>query len=78
MFSVVVAREMYCGYKLAWNQISNNDVDILEMTLLFAGQLCKARPCTKGGNCFESNNTRWCECLPGYIGNDCETGERQR
>ena len=38
------------------------------------GQLCTATPCQNGGTCLESGNSRTCDCIAGYTGEDCETG----
>ena len=33
-----------------------------------------ATPCDNGGTCLETNNTRTCDCVAGYTGENCETG----
>ena len=38
------------------------------------GQECMARPCQNGGTCLETGDTRTCDCIAGYTGQDCETG----
>ena len=44
------------------------------VVVLITGQLCTARPCANGGTCLETGNTRTCDCVAGYTGQDCETG----
>ena len=44
--------------------------------VLIIGQLCTATPCQNGGTCLESGNSRTCDCIAGYTGEDCETGEK--
>ena len=33
-----------------------------------------ATPCDNGGTCLETNDTRTCDCIAGYTGDNCETG----
>ena len=33
-----------------------------------------ATPCHNEGTCLETNDTRTCDCIAGYTGDNCETG----
>ena len=33
-----------------------------------------ATPCDNEGSCLETNDTRTCDCIAGYTGDNCETG----
>ena len=35
---------------------------------------CKAKTCRNGGTCVDGLNEHTCECVPGYTGDSCETG----
>lgn len=35
---------------------------------------CRSSPCKNGGTCVNSPNTYVCQCPPGYLGRNCETG----
>ena len=36
---------------------------------------CASSPCANGGICIKGVDIFTCQCLAGYTGNDCETGE---
>ena len=36
---------------------------------------CAASPCQNQGTCTDQVNDYTCECVAGFIGDDCETGE---
>ena len=36
---------------------------------------CASSPCLNGGACIDGINGYTCNCIPGYAGNDCETGK---
>ena len=44
--------------------------------MLFVGHLCTATPCVNAGTCLETGDTRTCDCVAGYTGQDCETGRK--
>ena len=35
---------------------------------------CATIPCQNGGSCTDQVNGYTCNCVDGYYGNDCETG----
>ena len=35
---------------------------------------CASSPCQNGGTCVDVVNAYTCNCVPGYTGEDCETG----
>lgn len=36
---------------------------------------CKSSPCQNGGNCRDGLNDYTCECVGGWEGKNCESGE---
>lgn len=36
---------------------------------------CASNPCQNGGSCLDRVNRYMCRCIPGYVGDRCETGE---
>ena len=36
--------------------------------------VCSSNPCLNGGLCLNRNNTYRCECISGFTGKRCETG----
>ena len=36
---------------------------------------CDLQPCGNGGTCVNTPGSYYCNCLPGYTGPDCGTGE---
>ena len=36
---------------------------------------CAPSPCANGGTCIDKVNAYKCVCVPGYTGENCETGE---
>ena len=47
------------------NPYSNIFIDIDE---------CASSPCQNGGSCTDQVNGYTCNCVDGYYGSDCETG----
>ena len=37
---------------------------------------CDTNPCQNGGTCLDGKASYSCECMAGYEGDDCETGDR--
>ena len=35
---------------------------------------CSSNPCQNSGTCNDGVNGYTCDCIPGYIGNECGTG----
>lgn len=35
---------------------------------------CRSSPCKNGGTCVNSPGSYICQCKPGYLGTNCETG----
>ena len=35
---------------------------------------CASSPCQNGGTCVDVVNAYTCNCVPGYTGDNCETG----
>ena len=35
---------------------------------------CSSNPCENGGTCIDGFNEYSCQCVPGYMGANCETG----
>ena len=36
---------------------------------------CVSLPCQNDGTCVDGANEYGCQCLPGWTGNECETGK---
>ena len=36
---------------------------------------CQSNPCLNGGNCSNLENHYTCDCQPGYVGINCQTGK---
>ena len=61
----------YCEFFMQFGYISlifyeTFSVDIHE---------CSSAPCLNAGDCIDNVNGYTCECIDGYTGNHCETGE---
>ena len=56
---------------------------ILPFTVLFVSSLgmlldineCSPDPCQNGATCNDLVGSYQCDCVPGYTGNNCQTGE---
>ena len=35
---------------------------------------CSSNPCQNSGTCNDGVNGYTCDCIPGYVGNECGTG----
>lgn len=35
---------------------------------------CDSSPCKNGGTCADGINSYSCDCVPGYMGSNCEIG----
>ena len=36
---------------------------------------CSSYPCVNGGTCLDQVNEYVCNCIPGYVGVNCQTGK---
>ena len=54
---------IYCTDSFPWFQDEDN---------------CALGPCENGGSCIDDVNSYTCNCITGFIGEHCETGETER
>ena len=56
----------------------NNSSKCTKYDVFFASDTneCASNPCQNGAECDDEVNRYTCECKPGYVGTNCETGEK--
>ena len=61
-------------YWLNTNKRSITYFAILNVMIFLDIDECATIPCQNGGSCTDQVNGYTCNCVDGYYGNDCETG----
>ena len=69
MYSVQRENHVLSEYASVFASISKSSIALVVI------DECSSNPCMNGASCTDGDESYTCDCIEGYVGTHCETGE---